>query len=372
MARPEGLLLPLGTPGRDSPCPWRKGLQRPLELVPRQVLPDGGLGAGGIPQFSPDHLGQRGGVSGAPPAPRAYRGHARAATRPTSPEPRGQAGTETTSSHNHPRGHTRHPERVATGAQARPRAAQWARRPRRQQERRAQTRPAEGPGPAPGNHPPPLAPARVQARVGAAGREARVSPLPRAKAAPALQTHGLEAPACTTGAATRGASQLGGRPEARPLGLARGLGHMGSTRPDPRGRGTLPGQACGDQEPHSLGRRGRVPGSTASSRPSRPPACPHGKAAATSRTAPGPGARPYPGPPPRPGPTRSASHCTSHGRWPSPPRSGHPRGCPGAAAPGSRAPPGPAGDGAQGQGPGDLQGRPSSLTVPFPLAPVTV
>lgn len=208
--------------------------------------------------------------------------------------------------------------------------------------------------------------------VGAAGRETKVSPLPRAKAAPALQTHGLEAPACTTGAATRSASQLGGRPEARPLGLARGLGHMGSTRPDPRGRGTLPGQACGDQEPHSLGRRGRVPGSTASSRPSRPPACPHGKAAATSRTAPGPGARPHPGPPARPGPTRSASHCTSHGRWPSPPRSGHPRGCPGAAAPGSRAPPGPAGDGAQGQGPGDLQGRPSSLTVPFPLAPVTV
>lgn len=69
MARPEGLLLPLGTPGRDSPCPWRKGLQRPLELVPRQVLPDGGLGAGSIPQFSPDHLGQRGGVSGVPPGP---------------------------------------------------------------------------------------------------------------------------------------------------------------------------------------------------------------------------------------------------------------------------------------------------------------
>lgn len=31
-------------------------LQRPLELVPRQVLPDGGLGAGGISQFSPDHV----------------------------------------------------------------------------------------------------------------------------------------------------------------------------------------------------------------------------------------------------------------------------------------------------------------------------
>lgn len=31
-------------------------LQRPLELVPRQVLPDGGLGAGGISQFPPDHL----------------------------------------------------------------------------------------------------------------------------------------------------------------------------------------------------------------------------------------------------------------------------------------------------------------------------
>lgn len=226
VARPEGLLLPLGTPGRDSPCPWRKGLQRPLELVPRQVLPDGGLGAGGIPQFSPDHLGQRGGVSGAPRPPRAYRGHARAATRPTSPEPRGQAGTETTLSHNHPRGHTRHPERVATGAQARPRAAQWARRPRRQQERRAQTRPAEGPGPAPGNHPPPLAPARVQARVGAAGREARVSPLPRAKAAPALQTHGLEAPACTTGAATRGASQLGGQ-KPDPWGWPEGWGTWG-------------------------------------------------------------------------------------------------------------------------------------------------
>lgn len=31
-------------------------LQRPFELVSRQVLPDGGLGAGGISQFSPDHL----------------------------------------------------------------------------------------------------------------------------------------------------------------------------------------------------------------------------------------------------------------------------------------------------------------------------
>lgn len=303
-----------------------------------------------------------------PPPPRAYRGHARAATRPTSPEPRGQAGTETTSSHNHPRGHTRHPERVATGAQARPRAAQWARRPRRQQERRAQTRPAEGPGPAPGNHPPPLAPARVQARVGAAGSGG--------EGLPASTSKGSTGPAdpraggsCLHHRSGHKGRQPAGRPEARPLGLARGLGHMGSTRPVPRGRGTLPGQACGDQEPHS---QGRVPGSTASSRPSRPPACPHGKAAATSRTAPGPGARPHPGPPARPGPTRSASHCTSHGRWPSPPRSGHPRGCPGAAAPGSRAPPGPAGDGAQGQGPGDLQGRPSSLTVPFPLAPVTV
>lgn len=56
VARPQGLPLPLRTPDRDSPHPRRKGLQRPLELVPRQVLPDGGLGAGGIPQFSPDHL----------------------------------------------------------------------------------------------------------------------------------------------------------------------------------------------------------------------------------------------------------------------------------------------------------------------------
>jgi hypothetical protein len=31
-------------------------LQRPLELVTRQVLPDGGLGAGSISQFPPDHL----------------------------------------------------------------------------------------------------------------------------------------------------------------------------------------------------------------------------------------------------------------------------------------------------------------------------
>lgn len=90
VARPEGLLLPLGTPGRDSPCPWRKGLQRPLELVPRQVLPDGGLGAGGIPQFSPDHLGQRGGVSGAPrpPEPTAATHVPPRAPRPQSPEAR--------------------------------------------------------------------------------------------------------------------------------------------------------------------------------------------------------------------------------------------------------------------------------------------
>lgn len=31
-------------------------LQRPLELVTRQVLPDGGLGAGCVSQFPPDHL----------------------------------------------------------------------------------------------------------------------------------------------------------------------------------------------------------------------------------------------------------------------------------------------------------------------------
>lgn len=371
MARPEGLLLPLGTPGRDSPCPWRKGLQRPLELVPRQVLPDGGLGAGGIPQFSPDHLGQRGGVSGAPrpPEPTAATHVPPRAPRPQSPEARrGQR----------PRRH----RTILVATPVIPSESPLG--------RRLGLGLPSGPGDPGGSRRGGLRPAPPKALAqprgttlprwllqgsrhasvrGAAGREARVSPLPRAKAAPALQTHGLEAPACTTGAATRGASQLGGRPEARPLGLARGLGHMGSTRPVPRGRGTLPGQACGDQEPHS---QGRVPGSTASSRPSRPPACPRRKAAATSRTAPGPGARPHPGPPPRPGPTRSASHCTSHGRWPSPPRSGHPRGCPGAAAPGSRAPPGPAGDGAQGQGPGDLQGRPSSLTVPFPLAPVTV
>lgn len=36
--------------------PGGAALQRPLELVPRQVLPDGGLGAGCVSQFSPDHL----------------------------------------------------------------------------------------------------------------------------------------------------------------------------------------------------------------------------------------------------------------------------------------------------------------------------
>lgn len=52
-------------PGRKEPAARHKGqvhvhggaaLQRPFELVPREVLPDGGLGAGGISQFPPDHL----------------------------------------------------------------------------------------------------------------------------------------------------------------------------------------------------------------------------------------------------------------------------------------------------------------------------
>lgn len=48
-----------GSPGRPAgPVHIHGGaaLQGSLELVPRQVLPDGGLGAGRIPQFSPDHL----------------------------------------------------------------------------------------------------------------------------------------------------------------------------------------------------------------------------------------------------------------------------------------------------------------------------
>lgn len=50
VAQPEGPAAPSGDSGRGQ------ALQRPLELVPRQVLPDGGLGAGRILQFSPDHL----------------------------------------------------------------------------------------------------------------------------------------------------------------------------------------------------------------------------------------------------------------------------------------------------------------------------
>lgn len=57
-------------PGRKEPAARHKGqvhvrggaaLQRPFELVPREVLPDGGLGAGGISQFPPDHLWGGGG-----------------------------------------------------------------------------------------------------------------------------------------------------------------------------------------------------------------------------------------------------------------------------------------------------------------------
>lgn len=46
-------------------CP-PTGLQRALELVSRQVLPDGGLGAGGVPKLPPDHLkeGKEGTVRG--------------------------------------------------------------------------------------------------------------------------------------------------------------------------------------------------------------------------------------------------------------------------------------------------------------------
>lgn len=43
-------------PGRARPRLCSAALQRPLELVPRQVLPDGGLGAGGVSQLPPDHL----------------------------------------------------------------------------------------------------------------------------------------------------------------------------------------------------------------------------------------------------------------------------------------------------------------------------
>lgn len=46
-------------PRGASHVPGRAALQRPLELVPRQVLPDGGLGAGRVPQLPPDHLWAR-------------------------------------------------------------------------------------------------------------------------------------------------------------------------------------------------------------------------------------------------------------------------------------------------------------------------
>lgn len=226
MARPEGLLLPLGTPGRDSPCPWRKGLQRPLELVPRQVLPDGGLGAGGIPQFSPDHLGQRGGVSGAPrpPEPTAATHVPPHAPRPQIPEARrGQR----------PRLHTT----ILVATPVIPSESPLG--------RRLGLGLPSGPGDPGGSRRGGLRPAPPKALAQPRGttlprwllqgsrhasvrrgREARVSPLPRAKAAPALQTHGLEAPACTTGAATRGASQLGGQ-KPDPWGWPQGWGTWG-------------------------------------------------------------------------------------------------------------------------------------------------
>lgn len=50
----EGALL---EPPRPA-CP-PTGLQRALELVSRQVLPDGGLGAGSVPKLPPDHLKDR-------------------------------------------------------------------------------------------------------------------------------------------------------------------------------------------------------------------------------------------------------------------------------------------------------------------------
>lgn len=301
MARPEGLLLPLGTPGRDSPCPWRKGLQRPLELVPRQVLPDGGLGAGGIPQFSPDHLGQRGGVSGVPPgppslprphtcrhtphvprAPRPGRDRDRVVTQPSSwPHPSSRASRHWGAG-------------SASGCPVGPATQEAA--------GEAGSDPPRGrPWPSPGEPPSPAGSCKGPGtrRCGGSGGEGLPASTSKGSTGPADPRAGGS---CLHHRSGHKGRQPAGRPEARPLGLARGLGHMRSTRPVPRGRGTLPGQACGDQEPHSLGRRGRVPGSTASSRPSRPPACPHGKAAATSRTAPGPGARPHPRPPAQPGP----------------------------------------------------------------------
>lgn len=39
--------------GAEGVAVW---LQRTLELVPREVLPDGQLGTGGVAQFSPHHL----------------------------------------------------------------------------------------------------------------------------------------------------------------------------------------------------------------------------------------------------------------------------------------------------------------------------
>lgn len=57
-----------------SPRPRGSGLQRPFELVPREMLPDGGLGAGSISQFPPDHLWGGGGTVRGRPAPSRPRG----------------------------------------------------------------------------------------------------------------------------------------------------------------------------------------------------------------------------------------------------------------------------------------------------------
>lgn len=332
-------------------------LQRPLELVPRQVLPDGGLGAGGISQFSPDHLwgGARHKWS-AHPKPTHWPVHTPcliALQKHPCPQTHGARKG------NRPHEAWRHSDQVCMstlttmpailsrsprGCRLGSQLSSGAHRPRRGVQN---TLPPERPGSAPVGHPSLLAPVRVQRNdtywPGGSPSQAdsEAAHLLEAKAAPALQAHRAEGPACTSSLSTTCAAsshqghQQAGKPEPD-------MGDQGRTRPEIRDP-----VFCEGRSAVKIGQGS--PGPSASSQPSH-----------TARLWPHSQVRPrtpplHQGPSPAPG---SASRCTSRGRWPSPSRSGPPHSCPGAAGPSSRAPPGPAGNRSQGRGRGHQASHP--------------
>ena len=170
-------------PGRKEPAARHEGqvhvhggaaLQRPFELVPREVLPDGGLGAGGISQFPPDHLwGGRGAAVRGRPSPSRPWGPVGtdcpvAQDRLRPPEPWGREGAQRRPSgpvcarppsppHSPPR-HRSH--RCGPGLTA----VQWGLPPRgggvRQRRGTQDTLPRAGPGRSPRDPPSLLAPSR--------------------------------------------------------------------------------------------------------------------------------------------------------------------------------------------------------------------